>query len=56
MKIKPSPRFLRFDRLFNDAVRSKNRSKIIEVLLRVPVSGDKARRTAEQVLGEHSAT
>jgi len=52
IKIKPSRRFLRFDRLFNDAVRSKRRSAIIEVLLRVPVSADKARRTARRILTE----
>ena len=56
IKIKPSRRFLRFDRLFNDAVRSKRRSAIIEVLLRVPVSADKARRTARRILTEHCAT
>jgi hypothetical protein len=49
-KIRPSRRFLRLDRSFNDAVRSKKRSAIIDVLLRVPLSGDKARRTAKKIL------
>jgi len=42
IKIKPARRFLRFDRLFNDAVRSKRRSAIVEVLLRVQLSADNA--------------
>jgi len=52
IKIKPGRRFLRFDRLFNDAVRSKRRSAIVEVLLRVQLSADNARRTAEKILAE----
>ena len=58
IKIKPARRFLRFDRLFNDAVRSKRRSAIVEVLLRVQLSADNARRTAEKArawAAEHGA-
>jgi hypothetical protein len=51
-KIRPGKRFFRFDRLFNDAVRSKKRSAIMEVLLRVQLSADKARRTAKKILAE----
>jgi len=50
--IRPGRRFLRFDRLFNDAVRSKKYSAIVEVLLRVQVPADNARRTAEKILAE----
>ena len=51
-KIRPGRHFLRFDRLFSDAVRSEKRSAIVEVLLRVQLSADNARRTAEKVLAE----
>ncbi|HEY2138479.1 MAG TPA: hypothetical protein VGH00_00260 [Chthoniobacterales bacterium] len=51
-KIKPGRRFFRFDRLFNDAVRSEKRSAIVNVLLRVQLSADKARRTAKKILAE----
>ena len=51
-KIRPGRRFFRFDRLFNDAVRSKKRSAIVEVLLRIQLSADNARRTAEKILAE----
>jgi len=50
--IKPDRRFFRFDRLFNDAVRSKRRSKLIEVLLRLQLPGRKARRMANKILSE----
>jgi hypothetical protein len=49
-KMRPGKPFLRFDRPFNDAVRSKKRSAIIEVLLRLQLPGDEARRTAERIL------
>jgi hypothetical protein len=48
--VKPNKRFMRLDRLFNDAVRSRRKMAIVEVLLRVPLSADKARRTAEKIL------
>jgi len=54
-KIKPGRRFFRFDRLFNDAVRSKKRSAIVDVLLRVQLSADNARRTAKKILDERQA-
>ena len=52
IKIKPKSDFLRLDKPFNDAVRSKKESAVGEVLLRVPVSGDKARRTAKKILAD----
>jgi hypothetical protein len=54
LPLKPGRRFLRFDRLFNDAVRSKKRSKLIEVLLRLQVPADTARRTADKILREQN--
>jgi len=52
--IRPSRRFFRFDGIFNDAVRSKKRSQVIEVLLRLEVPSDTARRTADKILREES--
>jgi hypothetical protein len=52
--LKPGRRFFRFDWLFNDAVRSKKRSKLIEVLLRLHVPADTARRTADKILREQN--
>jgi hypothetical protein len=46
--------FPRFDWAFNDAVRSKKRSQLIEVLLRLQLSPDTARRTADKILRKHS--
>lgn len=46
--------FPRFDWLFNDAVRSRKRSKLIEVLLRLNLSADTARRTADKILRQQS--
>jgi hypothetical protein len=54
LPLKPGRRFLRFDWLFNDAVRSKRRSKLIEVLLRLHVPADTARRTADKILREQN--
>ena len=54
IKIKPDKQFLRLDQPFNDAVRSKKASAIGEVLLRVPLAGDNARRTAKKVLARFS--
>jgi len=51
-KIEPGKRFFRFDHLFNDAVRSEQRSAIVNVLLRVQLSADNARRTAKKILAE----
>jgi hypothetical protein len=48
--ISADKRFLRFHKSFNDAVRSRELSAIIEVLLRAQLSGDQARRTAEKIL------
>jgi hypothetical protein len=48
--IKPEKRFFRLDRPFNDAVRFQEKSAVVEVLLRIPISGDKASRTAKKVL------
>ena len=50
--IKPGRRFYRFDSLFNDAVRSGKRTKLIEVLLRLQLPGRRARRTADNILSE----
>jgi hypothetical protein len=52
LKIKPDRRFWRFDRLFNDAVRSRKRSAIVEVLLRLELSAERARGTAEKIVAE----
>jgi hypothetical protein len=50
--IEPGRRFFRFDWLFNDAVRSKKRSKLIEVFLRLELPGRSARRTTDKILRE----
>ena len=50
IKKKPDKNFQRLDKSFNDAVRSKKASAVGEVLLRVPLAGDNARRTAEKIL------
>jgi hypothetical protein len=42
----------RLDKPFNDAVRSKKASAVEEVLLRVPLAEDNARRTARKVLAD----
>jgi hypothetical protein len=52
LRLRPGKQFFRLDRPFNDAVRSGKASAIAEVLLRVPLDGDKARRTAERILAE----
>ena len=52
IKIKPDKQFGRLDRPFNDAVRSKKASAVGEVLLRVPLDGDNARRTAKKILAD----
>ena len=52
IKIKPDKNFRRLDKSFNDAVRSKNASSVGEVLLRVPLAGDNARRTAKKILAD----
>ena len=52
IKIKPDKQFRRLDKPFNDAVRSKKASAVEEVLLRVPLAGDNARRTAKKVLAD----
>jgi len=48
----PDKRFLRFHKAFGDAVRSRSRSAIVEVLLCAQLSGDRARRTAEKILAD----
>ena len=50
--IRPERDFLRFDRLFSDAVRSNKESAVIEVLLRIPLSGQNTGRTARKILAE----
>jgi len=50
--IQPERRFFRFDRIFNDAVRRKRRSKLIEVFLRLQLPGRRARRIADNILDE----
>ena len=55
IKVKPGKDFLRLDQPFNDAVRSKKASAVGEVLLRVPLTGKNARRTAKKVLAKASA-
>jgi hypothetical protein len=52
IKIKPEKNFRRLDKSFNDAVRSKKASAVGEVLLRVPLAGDNARRTARKILAD----
>ncbi len=52
IEIRPGRGFLRFDRLFSDAVRSGKRSAIVEVLLRLQLSADNARRTAKMILAD----
>ena len=52
IKVKPDRRFLRFDWIFGDALRSKKRSKLIEVLLRLQLPGRRARRMADNLLNE----
>jgi hypothetical protein len=42
----------RLDKPFNDAVRSRKASAVEEVLLRVPLAEDNARRTARKVLAD----
>jgi hypothetical protein len=56
IKIRPGRGFLRFDRMWSDAVRSGKRSAIVEVLLRLQLSADNARRTAQKILAEHGVT
>ena len=50
--LKPDRRFLRFDWIYRDAVRSGKRTKLIEVLLRLQLPGAKARRMADNLLSE----
>lgn len=50
--VKPERRFFRFDRIYSDAVRSGKRSKLIEVLLRIQLPGRRARRMADNILGD----
>ena len=50
LRIKPDRNFRRLDKPFNDAVRSRKASAVAEVLLRVPLAGDNARRTAKKIL------
>ena len=52
LRIKPEKNFRRLDKSFNDAVRSKKASAVGEVLLRVPLAADNARRTAKKVLAD----
>lgn len=49
---KPAKKVRRLDKPFNDAVRSRKASAVEEVLLRVPLAGDNARRTARKVLAD----
>jgi hypothetical protein len=49
---KPKKNVRRLDKPFNDAVRSRKASAVEEVLLRVPLAGDNARRTARKVLAD----
>ena len=52
LRARGGKRFRRLDKEFGDAVRSEKRSAIVEVLLRLQLSADKARRTAEKILAE----
>ena len=52
LRIKPEKNFRRLDKPFNDAVRSKKASAVEGVLLRVPLDGDNARRTAKKILAD----
>jgi hypothetical protein len=49
---KAGKRFLRLDKAFADAVRSRTRSAIVEVLQRAQLPRDLARRTAEKILAD----
>jgi hypothetical protein len=50
LRIKPEKSFLRLDKPFNDAVRSKKKSAVTNVLLRKELSGELACRTATKIL------
>jgi hypothetical protein len=52
LRIKPKSDFLRLDKPFNDSVRSRRTSAVTNVLLRVPIGGDKAHRTAKKILAD----
>jgi hypothetical protein len=52
VRIKPKSDFLRLDKPFNDSVRSRKALAVGEVLLRVPLAGDNARRTAKKILAD----
>ena len=54
INLKPERLFLRFDWIYRDAVQSRKRSKLIEVLLRLQLPGAKARRMADNILSESS--
>ena len=54
LRIKPEKNFRRLDKSFNDAVRSKKASAVGEVLLRIPLDADNARRTAKKVLADRA--
>jgi hypothetical protein len=54
IKPKPDKKVRRLDKPFNDAVRSKKASAVGEVLLRVPLAPDNARRTAKKVLADRA--
>jgi hypothetical protein len=50
LRITPDKRFFRLDESFNDAVRSRKTSAIMNVLLRAQLPGELALRTAEKIL------
>ncbi len=50
LRARADKRFRRLDKEFGDAVRSRRRSAITEVLQRAQLSEDLARRTAERIL------
>ena len=50
LRIRPDKRFFRLDQPFNDAVRSRKTSAIMNVLLRAQLPGELALRTAEKIL------
>ena len=45
-------RFPRLHKAFHDAVRTRRKSAIVQVLLQAQLSGDLARRTADKILAD----
>ena len=52
LRARAGKRSRRLDKAFGDAVRSRKRSAITEVLLRAQLSEELARRTAKKILAD----